>query len=93
VRLTLGLWGFLAALIAIAVFCQVDIATTGAGRIIPDGQVKSIQSYETGIVAEIAVRDGARVGAGEVLVRHVDSNWGTSTMSAGANGILSGCHT
>jgi hemolysin D len=68
-RLTLGLWGFLAALIAIAVFCEVDIATTGAGRIIPDGQVKSIQSFETGIVAEIAVRDGVRVEAGDVLVR------------------------
>jgi hemolysin D len=69
VRLTLSLWAFLASLIVIGVFCEVDIATTGTGRIIPDGQVKYIQSFEAGIIAEIAVRDGDRVRTGDVLVR------------------------
>jgi hemolysin D len=51
------------------VICEVDIATTGVGRIIPDGQVKYIQSFETGIVAEILVRDATRVKADSVLIR------------------------
>jgi len=68
-RLLLGLATFLAALIAVAVIGEVDIATKALGRLIPDGQVKVIQSFETGYIAEILVREGGRVEAGDVLVR------------------------
>src|SRR5215510_2763096 len=68
-RLLLGLATFLAALIAVAVIGEVDIATKAIGRLIPDGQVKVIQTFETGYIADILVREGAQVQAGDVLLR------------------------
>jgi hemolysin D len=69
IRLTIGLVVFLASLVAITVIGEVDVATTGVGRVVPDGQVKAIQSFETGTVEHIAVREGARVGAGDLLLQ------------------------
>ena len=61
------------ALAAIALvwsyYGQVDIIATAQGKIQPVGRTKTIQPLETGKVASVAVENGARVKAGDVLVR------------------------
>lgn len=46
----------------------VDIVATAPGKIIPDGRLKVIQPFETGVVRTIRVRDGATVKAGDTLI-------------------------
>ena len=50
-------------------FGRVDIIATAQGKIQPVGRTKTVQPLETGKVASIAVENGARVKAGDVLVR------------------------
>jgi hemolysin D len=69
IRLTAALWGFLIIIIAVSVIGEVDVTATGFGRIIPDGKVKVIQSFETGLVEQIAVDDGSRVTSGDLLIQ------------------------
>src|SRR5262245_16396065 len=68
-RLLFSLAAFAATLIAVSMIGEVDIATKAIGRLIPDGQVKVIQTFETGYIADILVREGAQVQAGDVLLR------------------------
>ena len=51
-----------------ACFSSVDIIATASGKVVPTGGTKLIQPLESGVVRTIAVRDGQRVKAGEVLV-------------------------
>jgi HlyD family secretion protein len=52
-----------------ACFARLDAAAIAPGVVIADSKRKSVQHLEGGIVAEILVRDGDRVGQGEVLIR------------------------
>lgn len=54
--------------IGYAILAQTDIVVTAQGRVIPSGRSKIIQPIEAGLVRSIAVRDGQKVQAGEVLV-------------------------
>ncbi|MFY9990342.1 MAG: biotin/lipoyl-binding protein, partial [Rhodoplanes sp.] len=56
--------------IALAWACigTVDIVAVAPGKIIPSGRTKTIQSFETGVVRAIHVRDGQSVRAGDVLI-------------------------
>ena len=65
----LGLGGF--ALFAAAVPLAAGI--TAAGTIQPESRRKTVQHLEGGIVAEIAVREGDRVAAGDLLLRLDDT--------------------
>lgn len=47
---------------------KVDIVVTAQGRVIPSGRSKVIQPIDAGVVRSIAVRDGQKVTAGEILV-------------------------
>jgi membrane fusion protein, type I secretion system len=47
----------------------LDSATVAQGTVVVDGNRKTVQHLEGGIVREILVRDGDRVAAGQVLVR------------------------
>jgi hemolysin D len=49
-------------------FAQMDIVVTTQGRVIPTGKSKVIQPLDSGIVRVIAVRDGQRVKAGDILI-------------------------
>jgi hemolysin D len=51
-----------------AAFGHIDIVASASGKIIPNGGIKVIQPFETGIVRAIHVSDGQRVNAGEVLI-------------------------
>jgi hemolysin D len=69
--------GRVVAAVIIAFFCvalgwawlgSIDIIATAQGRIIPVGNVKQIQPFETGVIRAINVRDGQEVKAGQVLI-------------------------
>ena len=47
---------------------QVDIVAVAQGKIIPSGHSKTIQPFETGVIAAIHVQDGQVVKQGEVLI-------------------------
>lgn len=52
----------------IAVFGRLDIVATAKGRLAPDAHVKLIQPALTGVVRNIAIHDGERVIAGQLLM-------------------------
>jgi hemolysin D len=60
---------FVAAALAWSYFGRVDIIATAQGKVQPVGRTKTVQPLETGKVLSVAVENGARVRAGEVLVR------------------------
>lgn len=51
-----------------ATFGWIDIVATAQGKIIPSGYSKTIQPYETGVIASIHVQDGQTVKKGDVLI-------------------------
>jgi len=57
-----------ASALAWASFSEVDIVAMAAGRVVPSGHSKVVQPLELGIVHGIAVSDGDRVSAGDVLI-------------------------
>lgn len=62
-------------LISLALFvmwtavAEVDEITKGEGKVIPSSQIQILQSLDGGIVAEILVKEGQVVDAGQVLLR------------------------
>ena len=54
-------------------FGEVDIVAVAPGKIIPQGRTQVIQSLEAGTVRMIAVRDGQRVTAGQLLIELDDT--------------------
>lgn len=62
-------------LIALSLFVMwtavalIDEITKGEGKVIPSSQIQILQSLDGGIVAEINVREGQVVDAGQVLLR------------------------
>ncbi len=57
-----------AVVLAVAVLGRLDIVATAKGRLVPDARVKQIQPAITGVVRLIAIRDGQRVKAGDLLM-------------------------
>lgn len=51
-----------------ATFGWIDIVATARGKIIPSGNSKVIQPYETGVIAAIHVQNGHLVKQGDVLI-------------------------
>lgn len=65
----LTICAFVTAALAWSYFGRVDIIATAQGKIQPVGRTKTVQPLETGKVLSVAVENGARVKAGDVLVR------------------------
>lgn len=65
-RIVLGL---LAVLLLWATFGRLDIIAVAQGKLVPVSYLKVIQPAESGIVAELLVREGDAVAEGQVLVR------------------------
>jgi membrane fusion protein, adhesin transport system len=59
----------LAALFAWASQAKLDEVATAIGEVVPQGQIKSIQHLEGGIIEEMYVTEGDLVAAGDPLVR------------------------
>ena len=65
---SLGVCAMAAATIVYACFARLDVVVTAQGKVIPSGRSKTVQPLEAGVVQRIAVRDGQRVKAGDILV-------------------------
>jgi hemolysin D len=65
---SLGLCVMAAMALVYASLARIDVVVSAQGRVIPSGKSKVIQPLEPGVVRAIAVRDGQRVKAGEVLI-------------------------
>ncbi|MGD1954333.1 MAG: biotin/lipoyl-binding protein, partial [Sphingomonadales bacterium] len=63
-----GITAFILIALAWSIFGHVDVVATAQGKIVPQGNVKTIQPAEYGVVKEINVTDGDPVLAGDVLI-------------------------
>ncbi len=61
--------GFVLAMVLWGTLSDIREVTFASGQIIPSGKVHTVHHLEGGIVAEILVREGARVVEGQPLVR------------------------
>ena len=79
IRLTIwAVIAFVIFLLAWAHFAHVDEVTRGDGKAIPSSRLQQIQNLEGGIVAEIFVREGQIVEAGDPLVRLDDTRFASN---------------
>ncbi len=79
VRLTIwGLVAFVLFLVLWAHFAIVDEVTRGEGKAIPSSRLQKIQNLEGGIVAELFVREGQIVEAGDPLLRLDDTRFASN---------------
>jgi adhesin transport system membrane fusion protein len=60
--------GFVCAAIAWAFHARLDEVSIARGEVIPQGRVKVIQHLEGGIVQSLAVQEGRKVSAGDLLL-------------------------
>ncbi|MCV6614352.1 MAG: HlyD family type I secretion periplasmic adaptor subunit, partial [Cellvibrionaceae bacterium] len=65
-----------------ASLAYVDEFTRGEGKVIPSSHVQVVQNLEGGIVAEIYVREGQIVEAGQELLRIDDTQFSSSLREA-----------
>ena len=66
------LWALLALVgtaLAWSVLGRLDIVASAGGKLVPGGYLKIVQPAEPGVIDEILVADGARVQAGDLLMR------------------------
>ncbi len=61
--------GFCVLFFGWALLTTISGAVVAPGSIVIQGQVKTVQNLDGGIVAEIAVREGQEVAAGDLLIR------------------------
>ena len=77
-------WGLYSVALVLLVFvlwaawAQLEEVTTGNGKVIPTSREQVIQSLESGILAEILVREGDSVELGQALLRIDDVRQGAS---------------
>jgi membrane fusion protein, adhesin transport system len=65
----LAIIGLLIIAIIWAFFARLDVVAKALGTVVPQGQIKTIQHLEGGIVREFFVREGDKVKKGEILVQ------------------------
>ena len=69
IRLTIALLcSALAAFLVWAALAELDEVATAPGQIVPSGAVQVVQHQDGGTVAKIAVTEGERVAAGQLLI-------------------------
>jgi adhesin transport system membrane fusion protein len=82
-----------AALLAVVVLlvwaalAPVDEVTRGEARVIPSRQLQVVQSLDGGVVAEILVREGQLVEAGQLLLRIDETRAGAGVRESAAQGF------
>jgi hemolysin D len=65
------LWSILAFLVIALLWlflATIDIVVSARGKIVPDGEIKTLQPVETGVIASIHIKEGQSVKKGEVLM-------------------------
>jgi hemolysin D len=51
-----------------ACFGKLDVVAVSQGKVVPKGQIKIIQTFETGVILGISVENGQSVKKGDVLI-------------------------
>ncbi len=65
---------------------QIDVIATAAGRIVPDGNVKTIQASVGGMINTIDVREGQKVTKGQTLIT-LDPTLARKTVDAASQAL------
>jgi len=60
---------FFVVLLGWAAFARLDAAAVASGRLVVSGQRQAVQHRDGGVIAEIRVKEGAKVRKGDVLIR------------------------
>lgn len=60
---------FFIGLVGWAAFARLDAAAVAPGKLVVSGQRQTVQHRDGGVVSEIAVKEGAQVRRGDVLIR------------------------
>jgi adhesin transport system membrane fusion protein len=76
-----------ALLIAWAALAHVDEVTRGDARVIPSRQLQVVQSLDGGVVAEILVKEGQVVEAGQLLLRVDETRATAGVRESAAQGV------
>jgi adhesin transport system membrane fusion protein len=76
-----------ALLLLWAALAHVDEVTRGDARVIPSRQLQVVQSLDGGIVAEILVREGQVVEAGQLLLRVEETRATAGVRESAATGV------
>lgn len=76
--------GVVAVFIVWAAWAKVDEVARGEGKVVPNSRVQVIQSLEGGILAELLVREGQVVNAGQALAQLDDTRFTTATQETAA---------
>ncbi len=76
-----------ALLLVWAALAHVDEVTRGDARVIPSRQLQVVQSLDGGVVAEILVREGDVVEAGQLLLRVEETRAAAGVRESAATGI------
>jgi membrane fusion protein, adhesin transport system len=70
-----------------AALAPIDEVTRGEARVIPSRQLQVVQSLDGGVVAEILVREGQLVEAGQLLLRIDETRAGAGVRESAAQGL------
>jgi adhesin transport system membrane fusion protein len=76
-----------AVLLLWAALAHVDEVTRGEARVVPSRQLQVLQALDGGVVAEIAVREGEVVEAGQLLLRIEETRATAGMRESAATGI------
>ncbi len=87
-RLLRTMWMSSAVFLAWAALFQVDKVTHATGRVIPSVENQVVQHLEGGIIAEVLVREGERVRAGQVLMR-ISDQFNTADVNNATTDVVS----
>lgn len=60
---------------------RVDTVAVARGRLVPDGEAKTVQPLREGVIRAVLVREGARVSRGQVLIE-LDPTLGEADLGA-----------
>ncbi|UZK65041.1 HlyD family type I secretion periplasmic adaptor subunit [Sphingomonas sp. M1-B02] len=83
-----GTLGFFALMLLWAIFTKIDRTVHASGRVVPTAQLQRVSNLEGGVVAEILVRAGQMVKAGDPLIR-LDRTAAESDYSSSQSSIAS----
>lgn len=83
--------GLLTLAVAWASLGKVDVVATAEGKIVPHGEVKTIQPEDTAVVTAIHVTDGQAVKKGDVLI-DLDATDATNNANEAESQLTAACN-
>jgi len=78
--LALTIAAFFTTVVVWAALSPIDIVAVADGKIVPTGQIKTVQTAQPGIVTDILIKEGDNVEAGQLVVRIDDTEAKTTRL-------------